>query len=262
MKKPTLASEIKLTLTIFATSVIWIIYSDKLIHYFIGKDSYNALHFIEIGKGLLFVTLMSLGLFFLLKKHDKEITDYLGMHMNLFNNNPNVLFICEANTLKIIDINDAAIEKYGYSRNEFVNLTIHDITVEAYQNDIYGNYLDSDPFFSHSKTWKHKTKKGNTISMRLFSHDIFINKKKSVFVLATDISEILEKNAQMQLLAFRNSHEVRKPVANILGLISLLDKSDFNASNKELIKYIEDSATELDSIIRQIAKDASLASSN
>jgi len=67
--------------------------------------------------------------------------------------------------------------------------------------------------------------------------------------------KIREHNLKLQELAFLQSHQVRRPLANILGLIELI-KHD-NGSIKEeqmrnLLLYIQQSATELDDEIMKI----------
>lgn len=62
-------------------------------------------------------------------------------------------------------------------------------------------------------------------------------------------------NRKLTQYAFNNNHLVRRPVANILGLIKLFNYKDLSgAENEEVIKMITQSAHELDDIIREINK--------
>lgn len=65
--------------------------------------------------------------------------------------------------------------------------------------------------------------------------------------------DLLEKNKQIYEIAMINSHIIRKPVANIMGAISLIDKSTVdNVELLELIEIIEISINEMDNLIRAI----------
>jgi len=84
---------------------------------------------------------------------------------------------------------------------------------------------------------------------------------KYLNVLLQDITEFQEKRnlilAQEEALsdiAWRHSHEVRKPVANILGLVQLLTEDNFleNDERNEYLAYLRDSALELDDTVREI----------
>lgn len=52
------------------------------------------------------------------------------------------------------------------------------------------------------------------------------------------------------------SHQVRRPVANVIGLIELLDETNLNAKNKELIELLKVSIDELELTITDIVKKA------
>jgi light-regulated signal transduction histidine kinase (bacteriophytochrome) len=67
--------------------------------------------------------------------------------------------------------------------------------------------------------------------------------------------EILDQNQRLKEIAQISSHETRKPLASILGLVSIFDKKNpGNALNKEIIQYLEISASELDKVIHSIVK--------
>lgn len=66
-------------------------------------------------------------------------------------------------------------------------------------------------------------------------------------------SKLLEKqNKQLNEFAFIYSHNLRKPLANILGLIQLIDnEKNFDSENKSVIEKISEQAEELDTLVRK-----------
>ena len=48
------------------------------------------------------------------------------------------------------------------------------------------------------------------------------------------------------------SHEIRKPVANIIGLLNLCDMAKMDIQQHELLAYLKVSAQELDHLIKDI----------
>jgi PAS domain S-box-containing protein len=64
--------------------------------------------------------------------------------------------------------------------------------------------------------------------------------------------KIVAQNNRLLELARLNSHDIRRPVANILGIISLLDPSRMSKENQELLALLEESAQQMDAIIHQI----------
>ncbi len=64
--------------------------------------------------------------------------------------------------------------------------------------------------------------------------------------------KITQQNKQLREIAYSQSHEVRRPVANILGLLQCLNKEDFGPENQQILQYLEQTITELDQLIRKI----------
>ena len=62
-----------------------------------------------------------------------------------------------------------------------------------------------------------------------------------------------ERNAQLTEYAFINSHLLRAPLSQILGLSNLLTHEDLNVKHKEIVDALAKSTTELDQIIRKIS---------
>ena len=66
---------------------------------------------------------------------------------------------------------------------------------------------------------------------------------------------ILDQNNRLQSIANISSHELRRPVATILGLVNLFDTNDMlNPLNKEIVAHLDTSARELDEVIHNIVE--------
>lgn len=69
------------------------------------------------------------------------------------------------------------------------------------------------------------------------------------------IKRIEDKNETLKTIAWTQSHEVRGPLATIMGLVDLLDEEDFhNGQNKEIVRGLKESSAQLDDIIRKVVK--------
>jgi K+-sensing histidine kinase KdpD len=108
----------------------------------------------------------------------------------------------------------------------------------------------------------HKNKNGKEIIVDLRAHNILYKGKEAKVVLATDITErykhikaIEAQNEKLKQIAWTQSHEVRAPLTNIMGLIDVLSSVTLSADEKEeFSKYLMASANELDSVIKNIVK--------
>ncbi|MCS6821719.1 MAG: PAS domain S-box protein [Microscillaceae bacterium] len=68
--------------------------------------------------------------------------------------------------------------------------------------------------------------------------------------------KIIAQNEILKQVAWKQSHEVRRPVANILGLINLINEERHSEYFDTYLNLLEKVATELDQIIRHIVEQA------
>lgn len=64
--------------------------------------------------------------------------------------------------------------------------------------------------------------------------------------------EITKKNGILKQIAFNQSHVIRRPLANILGIVSILEKMDTDQNMKNLLAMLFESSRELDNVIKDI----------
>lgn len=75
-----------------------------------------------------------------------------------------------------------------------------------------------------------------------------------LFIMRPSFRHITRQNERLKKIAWQQSHEVRKPVANIIGLTSIIEKDKLDADNRETFEHIHNSAKELDKIIHEIVE--------
>ena len=98
--------------------------------------------------------------------------------------------------------------------------------------------------------------------VEVISNFLEIAGRKSRLIAIKDFTEqkkaqlkIIEQNKRLREIAQISSHEFRKPVASILGLVQLFDKENQHSSfNKEIIDFLAITANELDAVIHTIVK--------
>jgi signal transduction histidine kinase len=94
------------------------------------------------------------------------------------------------------------------------------------------------------------------------SHPIKLNDRPARLIVVNNITarrkaqtKLLQQNTQLREIAQLSSHELRGPVASILGLVSLFDKNNQDrALNNQIIENLKTSAGDLDKVIHQIVK--------
>lgn len=119
------------------------------------------------------------------------------------------------------------------------------------------------PFKESSIRVRRKDGAYDYLQLRLSVLEVDKEKKpKTILCTVLDITEVvkLRENLEEQLrkldiISFKNSHELRGPVATILGLIQLIDHEHFDgAHSKEIIACLKKTVVKLDSVIHEINK--------
>jgi PAS domain S-box-containing protein len=178
----------------------------------------------------------------------------------LFYQNPLPAWIVEINTLKFIAVNDAAVRLYGYAREEFLRSTTALVSLPE-ENENFKTLLKK---LGHNQTIKkeliHLKKDGMPMYVNITSYSVTFCSNCCRMVIVNDITEkhsdaetINAHIKKLENLAFINSHLIRKPLANILGIIYALDTDELNKYElEESINRLKLSADELDMVIRKI----------
>jgi PAS domain S-box-containing protein len=97
---------------------------------------------------------------------------------------------------------------------------------------------------------------GSIFGVACFSKDITQN-IMNIRELKQNELRISHQNEQLTKIAEINAHEIRRPVASILGLTSLLKETGDLESSKEIMQHLGTATEELDAIIRRIVDKTS-----
>jgi diguanylate cyclase (GGDEF)-like protein/PAS domain S-box-containing protein len=119
----------------------------------------------------------------------------------LFDSNPVPMIVCAVDGERILGVNDAAIEHYGYSRAEFEKLTIR--CVQAFEAEPpWAGDRSSDE--QTARTWKHVRADGTLIDLAIYSRHLVYADQPAVLLALMDITE--RKRAEARL-AFMAQHD-------------------------------------------------------
>ena len=117
----------------------------------------------------------------------------------LFQNNPYPMWIYDRTTLTFLDVNEAAVTKYGYSHEEFLQMTIMDIRPPEDKERLMNNLAQPRRPLEHSDGWRHLLKDKTIIYVEITSHTLEIDGHESVFVIAQDITERVQAQDTIRL---------------------------------------------------------------
>ncbi len=128
-----------------------------------------------------------------------EFTAHDGGFEVLFYANPQPMWIFDVQDLNILEVNDAAIKRYGYTREEFLSKTIRDLRpaedvllLEVVLPAIKGNNTNSREF-------RHLAKNGSLLYVEITSYTINFKGKPARLVHAKNIDERKQLAGKLEL---------------------------------------------------------------
>jgi PAS domain S-box-containing protein len=105
-----------------------------------------------------------------------------------FSSNPEPMWIFDQQTLAFREVNAAAIQKYGYSRDEFLEMTILDIRPPGDVPKLLRSAAHPhNRHSSHDEKWSHLEKNGTVIPVSITSYEIVFEGRPGELVLAHDL---------------------------------------------------------------------------
>ena len=107
----------------------------------------------------------------------------------LFESNPQPMWVFDVDTLAFLDVNEAATRHYGYSRGEFLSMTIMDILPPEDAPGLHHGLERTGAQRGDVALAQHQRKDGTIVDMELVSHEMELNGRRARLVLGTDISE-------------------------------------------------------------------------
>lgn len=120
----------------------------------------------------------------------------------LFDTHPVPMYIVDRETLRFMAVNTAAVQQYGYSESEFLEMTIRAIRPAAEVGRLESHLSRSDASLKTGRTmagvWHHRRKDGSIINADISYHSLSFMGRPAIFVLADDVTEQLNAEAEAQ----------------------------------------------------------------
>ena len=165
---------------------------------------------------------------------EEELRQSEHQYRLLFHSNPHPMWVFDAETLRFLAVNEAAVRHYGYSLSDFLSMTIRDVRpaeevarlLQRVKDGAYGSVEH------YHELWKHKKKDGTMIDVEISSQPITFRAVKASLVLAHDVTE--QRKLEQQ---FRYAQKMEA-----IGRLAVGVAHDFNnllmviSSHAELIR--------------------------
>nr|WP_294897629.1 PAS domain S-box protein [uncultured Pedobacter sp.] len=158
---------------------------------------------------------------------EKELHESEERYRLLFYNSPIPKWIYNIETYRILEVNDTAINHYGYSREEFLTMTIADIRpkedVPMVINKLKNMFSDNQ--IQHFGVYNHLKKDGTVIKMEISGYQINYKGANCRMVVCIDVTEkerAFEELKQNEQTLFHSRQQLSLIYNNVKDIIFML----------------------------------------
>lgn len=202
-------------------------------------------------------------------------------YRTLFDLSPTPMFTYDDKTFEFIEVNKAALDFYGYTKEEMQALNVITMRPDYDRENTRKNIENHRDVDFYQLQTIHQKKDGSSANVQVYNNRVVIENKVLRLVQINDITALLKMekeqeqankelvelnekinkrakelaatNSELRQIAWMQSHLVRAPLARIMGLADILADNDTDGIDvSEILTNIKQSSVELDSIIRDI----------
>ncbi len=121
---------------------------------------------------------------------ESQVQESESRYRSLFNSNPQPAWVYDVETLRFLEVNSSAVAHYGYSRSEFLTMTIADVSppedVSRLREGVAGVGDDNTEV---AGLWRHRRKDGAIMHVEIRSHAFDFLDRPARLVVAHDVSD-------------------------------------------------------------------------
>jgi len=192
----------------------------------------------------------------------REIGRSEEKYRTMFDADPNPIIIADRKTLQILDVNETALDCYGYSRDEFLNMSFLDLGHQRDNELVDGlKEISSNEANSFPKRI-HETKDGLPFYVNVHIRSVQFMGRDALIASTPDVTENVQKESQLiqaskmatlGTMASGIAHEINQPL-NVIQVCSDFFVKMMNKGEKIKDDDLYTMAEEIERNVQRAAK--------
>lgn len=167
------------------------------------------------------------------------------------------IFILDHETLDILDVNQAVIERYGYSRDQLLTMNVNDLGEKKKRVELIDGTSESDS--SVDKIWRQQTCQGEELYVQFTYHDFYQDGKVVKIAVAHDVTEQVRRNEKRRIEFPKFiTHESKFPLARVEWGADKKIKN-WSEQAEELFGWREDEVVGWDDFFKELIAEDELS---
>jgi PAS domain S-box-containing protein len=263
---------LRIALTYVFIALAWVVVSDKLFMVYHNLLSASLFTILNTVRRFVFIGVSAFLVYRLILVHEKKLTesekqarrndDEIKKLANIITRINNIIIITDNNNF-ITWVNKAFEDFTGYSFEEVAGYTPATFFVDGETDVAAANSIikNKKAMAAFSEEVNCRKKSGGKFWVKAEYTPLFDTKSEFIGYISvySDITmlkqkeqEAVRQNDKLKEVAWLSSHEVRRPLANIIGLVNLMKTTPYLDEKVKIIDNINKSAEELDKIVHSI----------
>ena len=184
-------------------------------------------------------------------------------YRSLFEHNPQPMMAYTKDGMRIVAVSNACVAAYGYSREEFLEMTVRDLVPPDTAGTLTGGARTG---YMAPLQCRHRYKDGTVVDVEVTSDDLTLDGQECRVALCLNVTErnrtlaelAVARDAAVEASKMKSaflaniSHEIRTPMAGVLGMADLLLDGDLDEDERSLVAEISRSGEQMVELINDI----------
>ena len=164
----------------------------------------------------------------IVKRRADEVEQVRESYEYLFMHHPVPMWIFDTESLRFLVVNHAAQSQYGYSREEFLSMTLQDIRPVEYRDALADYVRTAHPDLGPARLWRHRLRDGTLITVEIVSHALTWEGRPARLVAVYDVTE-----REQSLKALQHSQASQAAILqhSLDGIITMNDRGELIQAN-------------------------------
>jgi len=181
--------------------VCWIVFSDRLLATVAQHTGWVFVEHMQTAKGIAYVVITAVLLFIFIRKLHTQLSRAEEDYKRLFLENPQPLYVFDVQTFRFLEINEATEMQYGYTRDEFLRMSLLDIRPPEERSRFLAlNHSIADTSIHYWGRWKHLRKDGQTLIVEIFTHPVVFQGRDARLTYVRDVTAMVQAQEQLEEL--------------------------------------------------------------